>query len=142
MTLTKESTPEQWRAAWVEALRSGEYQQGTGSLRHTDFGDARTFYCCLGVACDIAVKAGIGGWIDDNGFHHYAVDGRVPSQKFWGILTPEAANLFGVSVKGDLTEPLNDCDALSSLNDRGLATFEEIADLIEQGKVATTDGVS
>lgn len=35
------------KAKWVEALRSGKYQQGNGSLREGDK------YCCLGVACDL-----------------------------------------------------------------------------------------
>lgn len=32
---------------WVEALRSGKYQQGAGQLRQYDT------YCCLGVLCDV-----------------------------------------------------------------------------------------
>ena len=38
---------------WVDALRSGKYQQARGALKT---GDA---YCCLGVACDIS---GLGTW--------------------------------------------------------------------------------
>lgn len=38
----------------VEALESGEYQQGHGQLKTT-----YTDYCCLGVACD---KSGQGRW--------------------------------------------------------------------------------
>lgn len=38
---------------WIEALESGHYQQGTGVLRRGDQ------YCCLGVACDLAVRAGV-----------------------------------------------------------------------------------
>ena len=38
---------------WVTALRSGEYAQGNGHLRKDDE------YCCLGVLCDIAVKAAV-----------------------------------------------------------------------------------
>lgn len=37
---------------WVDALRSGEFRQGTGAL-HTREGD-KDLYCCLGVACDLA----------------------------------------------------------------------------------------
>lgn len=39
--------------AWVKALRSGDYKQGRGRLR-----DGK-FFCCLGVACDLAIKAGV-----------------------------------------------------------------------------------
>lgn len=42
---------------WVEALESGEYEQGVGTLRRTTF-DGNKF-CCLGVLCDIAVKEGV-----------------------------------------------------------------------------------
>lgn len=41
------------KAQWTAALRSGEYQQGNGSLSKNGK------YCCLGVLCDLAVKAGI-----------------------------------------------------------------------------------
>ncbi len=43
--MTFKNTPEQARALWVQALRSGDYKQTTGSL-HDEHG-----YCCLGVAC-------------------------------------------------------------------------------------------
>lgn len=39
---------------WVDALRSGRYEQGTEVL-HTASGR----FCCLGVLCDIAVQEGI-----------------------------------------------------------------------------------
>src|SRR4051812_34484552 len=41
------------RDIWVKALRSGEYKQTKGAL-HTADGA----FCCLGVACDLALKAG------------------------------------------------------------------------------------
>lgn len=39
--------------AWVKALRSGDYKQGRGKLRDG------SLFCCLGVACDLAIKAGL-----------------------------------------------------------------------------------
>jgi hypothetical protein len=36
---------------WIEALESGEYQQGYGALRQ-DNNEGDT-YCCLGVLCDV-----------------------------------------------------------------------------------------
>src|SRR5689334_11788613 len=38
---------------WVAALRSGEYEQGKGTLQE----DGK--FCCLGVLCELAVKAGV-----------------------------------------------------------------------------------
>lgn len=36
----------EFKKVWVEALRSGEFEQGRGRLRNSEGG-----YCCLGVAC-------------------------------------------------------------------------------------------
>lgn len=41
----------------VDALRSGEYVQGRGSLAHRHLNEVR--YCCLGVACEVAMKNGL-----------------------------------------------------------------------------------
>ena len=38
---------------WHDALLSGEYPQGKGYLNKNDK------YCCLGVACEVAIKNGI-----------------------------------------------------------------------------------
>lgn len=43
----KTTKPENFRK-WLDALRSGEYKQGRGTLRSDNN------FCCLGVACDIA----------------------------------------------------------------------------------------
>lgn len=37
----------EWKAKWVTALRSGDYEQGVGSLM------AQRGFCCLGVLCNI-----------------------------------------------------------------------------------------
>lgn len=42
---------------WVEALRSGEYEQGHGRLR-SEIGGKST-HCCLGVACEVAIADGV-----------------------------------------------------------------------------------
>lgn len=42
---------------WVEALESGDYQQGTGQLEIITHGSHR--YCCLGVLCHLAVQEGV-----------------------------------------------------------------------------------
>jgi hypothetical protein len=38
---------------WAKALESGEYQQTTSTLRDENG------YCCLGVACEVALKNGV-----------------------------------------------------------------------------------
>lgn len=57
MSDPKPLTPAEARRLWVEALRSGEYEQGRTWLRENDR------YCCLGVACELYRKhTGIGRW--------------------------------------------------------------------------------
>lgn len=43
------------KAKWLQALRSGDYQQGGGCLRDP----SHNTYCCLGVLCDISQ---VGEW--------------------------------------------------------------------------------
>lgn len=50
-------TPKEARELWATELESGQWRQGTGQLaRDTAEG---TEYCCLGVACELAVRHGI-----------------------------------------------------------------------------------
>lgn len=41
------------KASWLEALRSGDYQQGMGTLRTMGAGSLPDRFCCLGVLCDL-----------------------------------------------------------------------------------------
>lgn len=45
------------KAQWVKDLRSGEFEQGHGLLERVD-SDGKSTFCCLGVLCRQAVKAG------------------------------------------------------------------------------------
>lgn len=56
---------------WLNALRSGKYKQGTGSLLTQfidDDGQKRKDYCCLGVACSIGIANPEGGRLDGGSF--------------------------------------------------------------------------
>ena len=44
------------KARWVEALRSGRYEQGQSAL---NTGGANGQFCCLGVLCELAVEDGV-----------------------------------------------------------------------------------
>lgn len=51
---------------WIDALRSGEYKQGTGRLSTVDEAGI-TRMCCLGVLCDLYIKrTGKGVWRKDD----------------------------------------------------------------------------
>lgn len=95
------------KAKWLEALRSGKYQQIRGRLRSIN-GDA---YCCLGLLCEIT-----GGMPDE--------DWEKNSQS---ISLPVLCD-SGLYVSKD--DYLCAARILSSRNDSGFS-FEQIADWIE-----------
>jgi hypothetical protein len=113
---------------WVEALRSGQYEQGTERLCTTT-PDGYSF-CCLGVLTDLAVQDGAGRWLDAG----CELD-QPTFSRCLGVLPDRVTAWAGLS---------SDCPALSpavyaslpakylsALNDSHLYTFEQIADLIE-----------
>lgn len=96
---------------WVAALRSGEYRQGAGLLHSPDTGT----YCCLGVACDLAVKHGV---IKSYDGYEAVLGGTARPVVQWLGLSDDSAGYDGG--RGQLTYD----------NDVG-KTFAEIADIIE-----------
>ena len=106
------------KTAWVQALRSGEYQQTSGGLKATS--GNRASYCCLGVLCDVS---GLGDWSASN---CYVIGGNAAL----GILPEEVAKWAGFSSSDPATGE-NDWTRLSFVNDNGLS-FADIADLIEK----------
>lgn len=106
------------RKKWVDALRSGEYEQGRGFLCKEEK------YCCLGVLCEVAgiqrqlvhvfttINAGISVY-----------EGRGPK------LPPQAALDF-VGLSSDIGMFLGGEGTLVEMNDDGVS-FLTIADLIE-----------
>ena len=103
---------------WVEALRSGEYEQGINALKNGNK------YCCLGVLCEIS---GISRFISG----YYLGESTCLSSPVMlecGIRHP-----LGVPCDGaDVHIHINGVryDSLMSANDNG-APFSEIADWIE-----------
>lgn len=95
------------KSRWVEALRSGRYQQGRGSLRPSE-----NTYCCLGVLCDLIKPS----WEYNIISYDHATEGAAfPSECFMVSLglPGEAAN------------------NLAEMNDAGVP-FALIADEIER----------
>lgn len=73
------------KAEWVAALRSGEWVQGRGrlkSLARDDVGDVAEAYCCLGVLCEHAARAGVGTWSTFRGPDHND-ESNAPPRVFW-----------------------------------------------------------
>jgi len=109
------------RKQWVDALRSGKYQQGRGLLR-----DGNKF-CCLGVACDIS---GLGAWVTYRRYTDFVVRGGHTEQI---ELPDEVMEWLGVQHNDVM---MNNETSLSKINDDG-TSFNEIADIIESGRILT-----
>jgi hypothetical protein len=116
---------------WVKALRSGDYTQGTGSLR-----DSENNFCCLGVLCNLHAKASpqIAAeqedetlYLGEGGLLPFVVAEWADFKLSELILDAtggyDGAPVCNVRLAG------RDAD-LASLNDGGLS-FDNIANLIE-----------
>ena len=110
---------------WVEALRSGKYEQGSGALkRRVDDGEYE--FCCLGVACEL-FGSGIRQRVRDDGCVVYGEDWETG---WFFSLPPEVMRALGLSGHmGGFPTSLG-TETLAGLNDTG-KTFAEIADIIE-----------
>jgi hypothetical protein len=118
------------KALWLESLRSGEYVQGTGTLRSEN-----DEYCCLGVLCDLASKAGVGSWAKDNAYVTTESEqfGVLPGEvQEWAGMETSTGLLFE-SMTLNVPGPYGDdyvVNTLIDLNDNGM-DFASIADVIE-----------
>lgn len=123
---------------WVDALRSGNYEQTDGQLRKED-DEGVVGFCCLGVACDISE---LGTWDENDGFRIDGVeyyddeDGREPDSGYLPIEVADWLGVFGNNPVLKATVPLADSDlteaVASNLNDLYHLSFEQIADAIER----------
>jgi len=112
------------RKAWLEALRSGEFRQGTGYLCQNDPNnekeDSPLFFCCLGVACEKVLgltreRRGDFVWkYDTEDEEYFYIDTELMSAQRIAL---------GLSDK-NVAE-------LIEMNDTQCASFEEIANFIE-----------
>lgn len=112
----------------IAALRSGEFDQIKRKL-HTKYG-----YCCLGVACELAVREGVipPGVPDEANIYYYEENSSsLPwsVQRWLGFSTGTGA-FWDSSYDGGYPIPQLGAESLAALNDAGW-TFEKIADLIE-----------
>lgn len=104
--MPSQMTREELLRRWVEALRSGAYEQGRKQLRAGDK------FCCLGVLCDLSGK---GAW---NQAGRYTAEG-------------EASLMYApLSVTSDAGMDFDAALPYADMNDQG-ASFTAIADRIE-----------
>ena len=120
------------KAELLAALRSDDYKQGAGYLKRGDE------FCCLGVATDLAVKAGLGTWRELEGMRNseFIPAGETvdPGQGECGLLPREVARWLGIEETNPIVE-VGDYPTrqrLTVLNDERGYLLSEIADLIEE----------
>lgn len=101
------------KAKWLEALRSGKYDQTSGQLR-----DGNCF-CCLGVLCDIFNPK---GWEISGGIYEWTFGVGPNEEHEVGVLPFNFRITYGI--EGDIEARLID------MNDDGMP-FLRIADYIE-----------
>lgn len=115
------------KAQWTAALRSGDYPQGKNRLR------SKEGFCCLGVLCDLAVKAGVVK-VDHRKYH----PGLPDSPEYWlfgdkleeATLPREVRDWAGLPRNPDV-EFAGREQPIAGVNDEGVR-FATIADLIDQ----------
>lgn len=127
--MTERMNPE-IKKLWVDALRSGEYEQARGTLCIV-YGE-KSSYCCLGVLCELAFKEGVvkhvayREWqgVENNYVQEKTYDGSA------GALP------YNVRVWAGSIQPspciFSRYTTVAELNDSGDYTFSEIANLIEK----------
>ena len=108
---------------WVDALRSGKYEQTTGAL-HKIFINGGSGYCCMGVACEIAIDHGLD------------IDVRqTPDKVFYDgnslWLPASVAGWLGIPEEAVVVWRDSQY-SLANLNDGVRLSFGEIADIIEE----------
>lgn len=120
---------------WTEALRSGDYSQARNALRvdGPDDENETAGFCCLGVACDLALKDGVPIEAVDVGYRPMN-----NTNVYSGALPPEVIEWLGLTddqrgESGDFRVKygVDESDYLAGINDSGDYTFAEIADIIE-----------
>ena len=114
------------REAWIEALRSGEYEQWQHQLR------VKNYFCCLGVACDISR---LGKWSLTGCYEVDEKNSQIGPGDFSSSrvrLPTLVMNWLGLrSNTGEFKDDsLTIFDSLINRNDED-ATFDDIADIIE-----------
>lgn len=124
------------KADWLTALRSGEYKQGKGFLKNEVTGTAK--YCCLGVLCELAVKAGVieeSEVDEDETVHSFSSNVPGHGTSYSSSYLPQGvAGWAGIHYQGKIYQ--NDDSGrvrvdLADLNDYKL-DFAGIADVIEK----------
>ena len=120
---------------WIDALRSGEYEQGKEKLRSV------SGYCCLGVLCDIYAKETNTEWkfrgneetnLQPQDYWYFGDQSEFLPEFVmeWAGLSLNCP-LVEIDVEIDVEDHWISNDGLADLNDSGY-NFNDLSKLIEQ----------
>lgn len=112
------------KAAWIQALRSGDYVQSQGHLANS------SGHCCLGVLCELAVKAGIVTKIDGANAYFESVENPSDNDNCYLPLVVQAWS--GLGSRNPYIAFIGGDSTLGGINDSGDADFNGIANLVEE----------
>lgn len=110
------------KAKWLQALRSGEYEQGEGFLKKTG-SDGKTKHCCLGVLCELGVIAEVTTQHKDGCCERNAFLSTASGSPYTRFLPDTVATWADIRSETE--------SALARMNDEG-KSFAYIANYIEE----------
>lgn len=120
---------------FIEALRSGEYRQTTKNLA-VKRGDSEWGYCCLGVACEVAIASGVELEVTESETRY--TESTIYRRRYNGTaaVMPEPVvewlGLPPLTADPDLIVGDGEIRCASYLNDDRKLTFAQIADAFER----------
>jgi hypothetical protein len=124
----------QVKEMWVNALRSGDYDQSSGKLR------SNTGYCCLGVLCDLYAQEHNEEWEQKSytgtslqmDYYYFGEESEFLPAKVmsWAGLNSNCPEIQFCDLDFDDDEELNYTNTVAELNDDGL-NFHQISALIQ-----------
>lgn len=133
------------KSLWLEALRSGRFQRGTGVLRRT-YGDGTQRHCCLGVLCELyrenQEKEDLEPltWREEGEDDWSTTSSRVGVARVPGdILGPEqrcylpspVADWAGIEMRGAIGDGESSIEfTLAQINDAGMRERDDYSDVV------------
>lgn len=113
--------------AWVEAMRSGDYERGVNQLKLERSG--KFYFCPAGVLCDLAERAGV----TDSAYQSYGIWGYKGNHDYMSMMVPVCVLKWAGM---DLNRPLSvnvlgTQQSVYVLNDEHDYSLEMIAQLVE-----------
>ena len=107
------------KTKWINALTSGQYLQGTGTLKDTIQGKLQ--FCCLGVLCDLYSKENGKPWTESGAILNESV-----------VLPLEVMDWAGIERARTREVNISTTISLVTLNDTKRYSFNDIAKQIQE----------